>query len=67
MVVNQDPFAFDLKQPLLHIGFLIFDLTHTLHQLSENQQRFHLVLKTLADKSKLEILRLCQDQALYGQ
>jgi DNA-binding transcriptional ArsR family regulator len=67
MILNRNPFVFDLKEPLLHIGFLIFDLTQTLKQLSLNNERFQIVLKTLADKSKFEILKLCQEKTLYGQ
>lgn len=67
MILNRNPFVFDLKEPLLHIGFLIFDLTQALKQLSLNNERFQIVLKTLADKSKFEILKLCQEKTLYGQ
>jgi DNA-binding HxlR family transcriptional regulator len=67
MILNKDPFSFDLKQPVLHIGFLIFDLNDLIKNLSFNNERIQIALKTLADKSKFEILKLCLDNTLYGQ
>jgi hypothetical protein len=67
MILNQDPFSFELHQPLLHIGYIIFDLNDLIKALSINNERFQLALKTLADKSKFEILKLCQEKTYYGQ
>ncbi len=66
-ILNKDPFDYDQKEPVLHVGFLIFDLRDAISRLPQENERMLFLMKMLADKSKFEILRICKDKAMYGQ
>ena len=66
-ILNKDPFNYDKKEPILHIGFLMFDLGDAISRLPQENERMLFLMKMLSDKSKFEILRICKDKAMYGQ
>jgi len=66
-ILDKNQFTIDLKEPILHIGPMIFDLTDAIEKLPQENERLLVVLKTLADKSKFEILKICKEKAMYGQ
>lgn len=66
-IIEKDPFLNSLKHPTLHIGSMIFDLSDAVKVMPQENERLLMVLKTLSDKSKFEILRVCKDNPMYGQ
>ncbi len=66
-ILKKNQFLNELSDPMLHIGPMIFDLTDAIERLPQENERLLVVLKTLADKSKFEILKICQEKAMYGQ
>lgn len=56
----------EYEVPIIHIGFLYFELAQMLKKHQNSEDRFLKAAKIVSDPSKFEILKICLEKAAYG-